>query len=180
MSYETIARRYARAIFEIGKETGSLAQLAKDFSAFAAIYQGSDELRLVLDNPLVLASDQEAIISEIASKLAASDTTKRTLLLLSQKRRLPALPDIARQVARLADEDANILRAEVTSAGPLSSSYLAKLTTELEKATGKKVVVAHKEDKSLLGGVVTRLGDQVIDGSVKTRLAQFREQLLRA
>jgi F-type H+-transporting ATPase subunit delta len=179
MSYDTIARRWALAIFELGKDASALARLNTDINAFADAYAGSPELKAVLDNPLVAHEAREAIIGEVAQRMALTDVAKSTLRLLARKRRLAALPAIARRLARLTDDDQGLVRAEVTSAGPLSEEYLGKLRGELEKATGKKVVVAHKLDKSLIGGVVTRLGDRVIDGSVKTRLATFRESLLR-
>jgi F-type H+-transporting ATPase subunit delta len=179
MSYDAIARRWARAIFELGKETNNVARLNEDIGAFAATYTGHAELSGVLDNPLVPEAAREAVIVEIAGKMGLSDLAKSTLRLLAQKRRLGALPLIARQLGRLTDEDQNVLRAEVLTAGPAGDDYLQKLRAELEKATGKKVVVSHKVDKSLIGGVVTRIGDRVIDGSVKTRLANFRESLLR-
>jgi F-type H+-transporting ATPase subunit delta len=86
---------------------------------------------------------------------------------------------MVRQLEKLVDDDAGVLRAEVTSATPLNESFLAKLRTELESATGKKVVISHKQDPSLIAGIVTRIGDQVIDGSVKARLDSFRDSLLR-
>ncbi|MFT3766333.1 MAG: ATP synthase F1 subunit delta [Minicystis sp.] len=180
MSYDAIARRWARAIFELGKETNAVARLNDDIGAFASLYSSNEELAGVLDNPLVPEGAREGVIVEIAGKMGLSDTAKSTLRLLAQKRRVGALPLIARQLARLADEDQNVLRAEVSTAGPVTDEYLAKLRSELEKATGKKVSISHKVDKSLIGGVVTRIGDRVIDGSVKTRLRTFRETLLRA
>jgi F-type H+-transporting ATPase subunit delta len=180
MSYDAIARRWARAIFELGKETNAVARLSEDIGAFADTYAGNAELSGVLDNPLVPDNSREALIVDIASRMGLSDMAKNALRLLAQKRRLAALPLIARQLARLSDEAQNIVRAEVTTAGPASDDYLAKLRAQLEKATGKKVSIVHRVDKSLIGGVVTRIGDRVIDGSVKTRLANFRETLLRA
>ena len=179
MSYDAIARRWARAIFELGKETNAVARLTADVVSFAEVYASHDELSQTLENPLVLAEAREAVVVDVATKLGLSDTAKSALRLLAQKRRLGALPLIARQLSRLADEDQNIVRADVTTASPASDDYLAKLRAELEKATGKKVTITHKVDKSLIGGVVTRIGDRVIDGSVKTRLQSFRETLLR-
>jgi F-type H+-transporting ATPase subunit delta len=179
MSYDAIARRWATAIFEIGKEAGALARVEGDVSAFAKLYADSEELAAVIGNPLVPEASREAIITDIAAKMGVSDVAQRTLRLLARKRRLAALPDIARQLARLVDDDQNVLRAEVTSAGPLAADYLDKLAGELAKATGKKVVVSHKQDKALIGGVVTKIGDRVIDGSVRARLDGFRESLLR-
>lgn len=180
MSYDAIARRWARAIFELGKETNNVSRLTADIGSFADLYAGNEELSSVLGNPLVPEAAREAVMVEIAGKMGLSDLAKNTLRLLAQKRRVAALPLIARQLARFADEDQNILRAEVSTAGPVSDDYLQKLRAELEKATGKKVSITHKVDKSLIGGVVTRIGDRVIDGSVKTRLSTFRETLLRA
>lgn len=180
MSYEAIARRWARAVFDLGKETGKVADLNRDISSFAELYAGNAELAQVLDNPLVPDAAREAIVSEISEKMSLADTARGTLRLLAQKRRLVALPEIARQLARLADADANIVRAEVTSAGPMTDAYLGKLRAELEKATGKNVLIDHKQDSSLIAGIVTRIGDQVIDGSVRARLANFKDALLRS
>ncbi len=119
------------------------------------------------------------MIVEIAGRMGLSDAAKSTLRLLAQKRRLGAIPAIARQLSRLADDDQNVVRAEVLSAGPLSGDYLGKLRAELERATGKKVMVTHRTDPALIGGVVTKIGDRVIDGSVRARLTGFRESLLR-
>jgi F-type H+-transporting ATPase subunit delta len=179
MRYDAIARRWARAIFEIGKETGSVTRLEADVSAFAATYTDNEELATVLDNPLLPEASREAVIVEISTRMGLSDTARSTLRLLARKRRVAALPDIARQLARLADEDQDIVRADVQSAGPLSDDYLAKLRAELERATGKKVTISHRQDPALIGGVVTKIGDRVIDGSVRARLTGFRESLLR-
>jgi F-type H+-transporting ATPase subunit delta len=179
MSYEAIARRYARAIFEIGKEAGMLPTLAKQVDDAAAMYSNNEELRAVLDNPLVPEAEREAVIREISARAEFSEAALNTLRLLSHRRRFVVLPEIARQLARLVDQDQNIARAVVTSAGPLSEGYLARLKTELEKATGKKISIVHKQDPSLIAGVVTQIGDQVIDGSIRARLSSFRESLLR-
>jgi F-type H+-transporting ATPase subunit delta len=180
VSYESVARRWAHALFEIGKESNTLPDLTKDVGTFAAVYAGSTELREVLDNPLVSPDVRENILRDLAQRLSLSETAKSTLRLLAQKRRLPALPEIARQLARLADDDANVVRATVTSARPLSEDYLGKLRAELEKATGKRISITHREDPSLIAGVVTQIGDQVIDGSVRARLKSLKDSLLRA
>ena len=178
MSYESIARRYARAVFELGKETGSLADIASAVQSFAAAYESSEDLQTVLGNPLVLEKEREAVLAELASRLGIKGLGLNTLQLLLQKRRMAAIPEIARQLGRLVDDDAGLLRAEVTSASPLGDAFLTKLRAELEKATGKKVKIEHRQDASLIGGVVTKIGDRVVDGSLKARLSSFRDALL--
>ncbi|MDI1431579.1 MULTISPECIES: ATP synthase F1 subunit delta [Polyangium] len=179
MSSETIARRYARAVFELGKELKNLPVVARDLADFSASFEKSDELRMVLQSPLIAEDQREALLKEVGQRMSLSETALSTLRLLAKRRRLSALPDMVRQLEKLVDEDAGTLRATVTSAGPLSESYLAKLRAELEKSTGRKVVITHVQDPSLIAGIVTRIGDQVIDGSVKARLESFRESLLR-
>jgi len=179
MSAEAIARRYARAVFELGREEKNLPVITRDLGDFSACFEKSEDLRVVLENPLVSEAQREAVLVEVGQKMSMSTTALSTLRLLAQRRRLSALPEMVRQLEKLVDDDAGVLRAEVTSATPLNESFLAKLRAELEGATGKKVVISHKQDPSLIAGIVTRIGDQVIDGSVKARLESFRDSLLR-
>jgi F-type H+-transporting ATPase subunit delta len=179
MSAEAIARRYARAVFELGREEKNLPVITRDLGDFSASFEKSEDLRVVLENPLVSEAQREAVLVEVGQKMSMSTTALSTLRLLAQRRRLSALPEMVRQLEKLVDDDAGVLRAEVTSATPLNESFLAKLRAELEGATGKKVVISHKQDPSLIAGIVTRIGDQVIDGSVKARLESFRDSLLR-
>jgi F-type H+-transporting ATPase subunit delta len=179
MSSEAIGRRYARAIFEIGKENKTLPQLAKDIGSFAAMYGSNEELRAVLSNPLVEEPSREALLREIGQKMGISELALSSLRLLAKRRRLGAVADVARELERMVDDDAGVLRASVTSAAALSETYLDKLRQELEKATGRKVIISHRQDPSLVAGVVTRIGDKVVDGSVRARLSSFRDALLR-
>lgn len=179
MSYEAVARRYAQAVFELGKESGTLVELAKHIQSLADVLSGSDELRSVLTNPLVPDDARENILVEIGKRLGVSDTAIRTMRVLAQNRRIGALPDIARALSRLVDQDQKTLRATVTSAGALSEGYLARLGAELTKVTGHKVVLTVRTDPSLIAGVVVQIGDRVIDGSVRAKLSRFREGLLQ-
>lgn len=177
MSYDAIGRRYARAIFEIGKEEGNATAIAEQLRAFAEVYGANAELRTVLENPMVAEDKQSAIVVEIAQRLGAGPTTQRALRVITQQRRLKAIADVSRHLDRMVDDDAKVVRAEVMSAAPLGEAFLSKLRAELERATGSKVVLSHTVDASLIGGVVTRIGDRVIDGSLRSRLKGFRESV---
>lgn len=179
MSLEAIGKRYAQAVFELGKESGQLPQLAKQISAMAEVFHGSEELRAVLTNPLVADEAREKILAEIGQRLGVSETAQRTLRVLAQNRRLAALPEIARALDRMVDADQKTMRATVTSAKALSESYLSRLSAELDKVTGQKVVLTVRTDPALIAGVVVQIGDRVIDGSVRAKLSRFREGLLQ-
>jgi F-type H+-transporting ATPase subunit delta len=173
VSFEAVGRRYAQAIFEIAKEQGALTAIARELGDFAATYRESAELRDALDNPLVPEEAREKILLDVAQRTGASETTQRALRVVFRARRLRAVPEIAARLVTLVDEDQKVLRASVTSAQPLSEAYLGRLRTQLEQATGNKVVLDASVDPSLIAGVVTQIGDRVIDGSLKSRLQGF-------
>ena len=173
MSFEAVGRRYAQAIFEIAKEDGSVAATAQQVLDFAQAYREHGELRDALDNPLLPEPARLEILLDVADRVGASDVVKRALRVIFRGRRLRALSEIAANLALLVDADQKILRATVTSAKPLDESYLSRLKGQLEQATGSKVVISASVDESLLAGVVTQIGDRVVDGSLKSRLAGF-------
>jgi F-type H+-transporting ATPase subunit delta len=100
--------------------------------------------------------------------------------LLVDRRRARALPYLAQTLRELADARKGLLRAEVTTAAPLSDTYYARLEAQLEKMTGKRVVVERRTDPTLIAGVVTRIGDRILDGSLRTRLQSLRDALMPA
>jgi F-type H+-transporting ATPase subunit delta len=178
MSLSVVAGRYARAIYELGVESGDLKALTDQIGLFTEWYSSSDELRAVLDNPLVEPAQREAILTEVAARAAVGQITLNALRLLASRHRLAALPFIARRLNTLADERAGIVRATVTSAIPLPEDYYRELATRLEQALERKVVLERRQDPSLLGGIVTRIGDNIIDGSVIGRLHELERRLL--
>lgn len=177
-SHTTVADRYARGIFELGVETGTLAALVEQVREFAAAYTTSADLRSVLENPLVPLEKRQSILSELASRLGAGPFALNALRYLAQRRRLSCLPEIARRLDSLSDAKQGIVRATVTSASPLSEGFYQRLGNELEALVGRKVVLDRREDASLISGVVTRIGDHTIDGSLRGRLELLERTLL--
>ncbi len=178
MSHEAIASRYAQALFEIGVENRNLAKLTDEVGAFAVAYEASEELRSVMDNPLIPDKQREAVLVELAQRLNLSEVVKNSIRLLIHRRRLTVLPALAQALRKMSDDKEGVLRVTVTSAKPLGESYARRLQAELEKMTGKKIMLTREVDASLIAGVVTRVGDTVIDGSLRTRLDELREDLL--
>jgi F-type H+-transporting ATPase subunit delta len=178
MSNAPIADRYARAIFELGVETGQLASITEQVRNFADVYAGNAELRSVLENPSVEHPKRDAVLADIAGRLGMSGNALNLIKLLASRKKLRAVPDIARRLASFSDEKAGVVRASVTSAGPMPDSFYQKLTAELEAATSRKIVLERREDPSLIAGFVTRIGDNTIDGSVRGRLTEIERQLV--
>lgn len=178
MSHEAIGSRYAQALFDIGVENRNLAKLADEVDSFAQTYSSSEELRSTMDNPLIPEEQRDSLLDEIARRMGLSDVVKNTIRLLSRRNRLVVIPALARALRKMSDEKEGVLRASVTSAKPLPEPFAKRLQDELQKVTGKKIMLTREVDPSLIAGVVTRVGDTVIDGSLRTRLDGMRAQLL--
>jgi F-type H+-transporting ATPase subunit delta len=177
MSYSAICDRYARAIFELSLE--GEADLIEPIQRFAATYRGSPELASVLDNPLVERANRDAVLEEVAARTGLTGAGLNVVRLLASRHKLAALPGIAARLSNLADRHAGIVRATVTSASSLPEGVYQRIETELSNAIGRKIVLERKQDPSLIGGIVTRIGDNTIDGSVRGRLNEVERQLLQ-
>jgi F-type H+-transporting ATPase subunit delta len=173
-----VARRYATALLELGHELGQLDALVEEMGEVAAAYDASAELRHALENPLFPYAVKKAILTELATTIGLGQTATNALFLLNERRRMRTLPGIAKLLREMTDRKKGLVRAEVVTAAPLSEAYYARLQQQLEKLTGRKVVLDHREDPSILAGVVTRIGDTVYDGSLQTRLNELKHSLL--
>lgn len=177
MSQEAVARRYARAIFDLAKEKGKLREAVDAVRAYADAYAGSAEFQALESDPMVNDDARKAVVESIGTKLNADAMVIRTVSMLAERQRLVVLPDLALLLEAMADDELGILRAEVRSARKLSDAYKAKLEKMLESETKKKVVVSYDVDENLIGGLVTQIGDRVIDGSLRGRLNQLADSL---
>jgi len=173
-----VARRYARALLEIGVETNTLSALVDEVVTLAGAYEASADLQRALDNPLVSHDAKKAILAEVADRAGVTAVAKHALLILGDRRRLHALPAIAQLLREMSDAKQGILRAEVTTAVRLSDGYYAKLQAQLEKMTGQRVAIDKREDPSILAGVIARIGDRVYDGSLRSRMTELGQSLL--
>ena len=174
------ARRYAKALFMIGVEDGRVDVLTREFNELAATVKGSHELSVLLASPVVRETDRRAVMRSVLERMGVSEITRNAALLLTDRRKGTLIPEVASALAALGDERSGKVRAEVTSAVPLSDDQYARLTGVLEKLTGRSIMLQRKVDASLIGGVVTRIGDKVYDGSLRTRLEELRAAALQA
>jgi len=173
----SLARRYAKALMDIGADSKNADKLGADLRSFAQAMTVSQELAITLSNPVFPRADRKKILEALAARFSIEKVTKNFLFVLLDKERLAELPAISREVDRMLEEKAGRISADVTSAQPLTATQLQQITASLEKLSGKKVVVAKHEDPALLGGVVAKLGDTIYDGSVRTQLRQLRDQM---
>ena len=180
MSLRTSANRYAKALFDVAlEENADLAQVDRDLEAVVSMTQGSPELAAASNRGLSDAA-RKSLIEAVATAMTLTTPVTKLLVLLAQDRKLNYLPDLAAAFRERLLAHQNIVRAEVTSAAPLSLEKTKALEDSLSKVTGKKVELSVSVDPELLGGVVAKIGSTVYDGSVKTQLQRMRQDLVKS
>jgi F-type H+-transporting ATPase subunit delta len=171
-----IARRYAGAIFDIGVKQHTLDQTLADVQEIAKLFS-IRKLAYLLREPNIPAERKEtAIRLGLASKVLP--TSLNLALLVVQRGLVDLMPNIARELKQLILDYKNEAKAEVTTATQMDESQRSQVQHALERMTGKKIMLETRVQPNILGGVVARVGDQVIDGSVERRLKVLQQQLL--
>lgn len=175
-----VAKRYARALFQLASAEKQTEAYGRQLADFAQAWSASAELRGVFENPAYGPDARKKVVVGLAERLGAGTTLKNGLQLLAERGRLKFIAEIADAFAALAEEGAGVVRAEIVTATDLPESYFAQVERTLAASTGKKVVLVRKKDPALLGGVVTKVGEKVYDGSLRARLMDLRSQMLAA
>lgn len=172
-----LAKRYARALFMVGKEEGTYEDYAQVLTEMAALYESNPEVLDALTNPMYPLDVRCKCMKGIVKSMDTSDIMGNFLNLLVQKRRADVLPDIADVFQGMVDEEKGISRGSVITASELSDELKNKIQDKLEKVAGKKVIVTAQVDPSIIGGMIARVGDLVLDGSVKSQLVGLKESI---
>ncbi len=175
----TVARRYAKALLIIGKEDGQAETYKEELNTFAGLIAKERELEQAITNPLYNVSDRKKVLQAIIDRVEISKVMKSFLLLLFDKGRISFLSAINEFYQKLADELKGVARASLVSATELPSESIEKIRTTLSKKIGKDIILEVEHDPNLIGGVVSRIGDLVLDGSIRTQLLNMRESLKR-
>ena len=172
----TIARRYAQALYAQAADDAAVDRVDDDVALVRETVEASRELAGVLASPVV-TSRQKTRIVEALFGAKVSPTAMTFVRFLIEHGREALLPDVARAYVALRDEQQGTVEAHVRAALPLPEGERQQLKKALEARTGKKVRLDVREDASLIGGLVIRIGDTVYDGSVRNQLAELRERM---
>ncbi|HPX55085.1 MAG TPA: F0F1 ATP synthase subunit delta [Syntrophales bacterium] len=173
----TIAKRYARAFFDIAAEENRYEEYYVELLKFSSIVEENADLKEFLSNPIFNNEDKKEVVKTILEKISLSGIAANFLNLLADKQRIGILPDVVRCYREFMDEALKKVRVHVKTAFTLSSELSEGLMKGLEEMTGKQVEMTVEEDPSLLGGVVVKVGDTLYDGSIKSQLNNIRNLL---
>jgi F-type H+-transporting ATPase subunit delta len=172
-----LAKRYAKALFQVGKEENALDDFNRTLAEMARICGETPAVVDGLTNPLYPQDVREKVMAHLVGAIKASALMVNFLNLLVRKKRADVLPDIAMVFQALVDEERNMCQGTVISATEISSDLNAKIKATLEKITGKQVIVTNEVDPAIIGGIIAKVGDLVLDGSIKTQLKGLEESI---
>ena len=179
MSLRISTNRYAKALFDVAlQDNADLNQVDRDLQEVVGMMQASPDLVAASNRGTVTETARRSLIEAVARAMTLTAPVTKLLVLLAESRKLNYLPDLAAAYRERLLAHQNIVRAEVTSAAPLSPEKSKALEQSLSSVTGKKVELSMSVDPGLLGGVVAKIGSTVYDGSVKTQLERLRKELV--
>jgi F-type H+-transporting ATPase subunit delta len=175
----TVSRKYARAFLQIGRKDGNFEILGQELDRLQDLIQESKELRSILFSRSFPGLTRKKIAGALAQSLGFSRITVDFINLLIDRDRMDHFSEIAKSYRAFGDEVANRIRATLVAPGDLSPGRVEEIRMQFATQTGKEVILSVEQDPSLLGGVLTKIGNVIYDGSLKTQLAKVRENLYK-
>ncbi|MBI5286394.1 MAG: ATP synthase F1 subunit delta [Deltaproteobacteria bacterium] len=172
-----IARRYARALIEIGKEEKRVKEIGRELRDLKATFSGSPELYKVLLNPLYKMEERKGIVERVCENLDVSPDVKRFISLLVENRHIKVLDNICDAYFMMEDELEGRIRAKVEAPEVLDDTLIAVIRERLQGMTGKEVILSVDKNLALIGGLVVKVGNLILDGSIKGQLEKMRTRL---
>jgi len=179
VTLQSIARRYASALFDVTKKNNTLDAAQAGLAAFAALVAGSPELTTVFGSPAVAAAKKLTVAQTLVAQLNAPQEIQRLITALGDRDRLGLVAEVAKAFDAKVRQEKHILQAEVTTAVPLTAERTAALAASLGKALGGTVTIEPRVDPSIVGGVIAKVGSLVFDGSVTRQLELMKTVLTK-
>jgi F-type H+-transporting ATPase subunit delta len=179
VTHRTAATRYARALIEVAlKEHADLARIETELAGFNQLLVTTPDLQKALLNPAVPAPRKRAAVLELVGHAKLTPVLAKLLVLMAERDRLVLLPELLNAYRDRLQTIQNVVRAEVTTALPLAPERTQQIENSLAKATGRTVHLSTRVDPAIVGGIVTKIGSTVYDGSVTNQLQRMRQRLL--
>ncbi|MDB4443722.1 ATP synthase F1 subunit delta [bacterium] len=174
-----VSRRYAKALMSLGQEDGNFERYGTDLQEFTEFCKKYKAFKEAIANRVFPVEERKEVLHAVLEKSDISDMVKNFLNLLLDKNRIGAIEGITNHYDKLSDDISNIALAEITAPKPLKKETQDRLEKVLGDFTSKAIRIEVKEDESLIGGVIVKIGDMVLDGSVKAQLDGLKESLKR-
>jgi F-type H+-transporting ATPase subunit delta len=172
-----VARRYATALADVVTARGEAQEVQRELAAWAEMMQSNEQLLEVFRNPTIPYEQKRKVLNALITRARVRPTTANFLQVLLQNQRLAELSEVNKRFAQVLDERSGVVSAQVTTVRPVPEASQEALRTKLASMTGKKVRLSFTTDEDLIGGIVTRIGSTIYDGSVRNQLQRVKERL---
>lgn len=176
---KTAAKIYAKALLEIGQEEKRYKEAGKELRGVASVFAANPELKRFALNPMYRLEDRQGLIKKVGDALGISDTVKRFLAILTNTRRIGIIEEISAAYSILEDDLSGKIKATVESASELDDRHIQEINKRLKQLTGKEIILTVEKKPELIGGLVFRIGNTILDGSVKAQLDMVKEKIIR-
>ena len=177
MSVQAVARRYASALADVVVPRGEAREVKQELIAWADMIRANPNLRDVFANPTIALDQKRKVLNKLLEIARPRPTTGNFLKVLLQNQRLTELDEILRKFTQVLDDRAGVVAARVTTARPVPATTRQTLEARLHLMTGKTVRIEFDTDPEMIGGMVTRIGSTIYDGSVRNHLEQMKEKM---
>lgn len=174
-----VSKRYAKALLEVTKQKGTHAKIFSELQAVVDGFSMDPAVKDYFENPLIGSDLKTQSLKAALAGKGLSEEVFNTLVLLAEKNRLRALPDLATAFQELVDIEDGVTRGTIRSAIPLTEDAKKEIQTKISQVLNKKIVLTYKQDSKLIAGVVADVGGWTFDDSVETHLKKLNEELNR-
>lgn len=179
MTEVRVGRRYARALFHSAREQGSIDEVEQDLMSLRTVWEENPGLVKLLENPDLNLGEKKQFLDRVFPE-GLCELARRFMDFLLEKKRIECLVEAVSEFHELAEEERGRCEAEVTTTTSLTDSQRRKLIEHLKQVMGKEICLVEKLDPEVIGGIRVRVGDRVIDRTIRSQLVHLRENLLAA
>lgn len=182
MTGNIVARRYAKALFAVAQvqsDKDAMAQYGGDLARLAGLLENAPELTKIFRNPIFGVEEKRGVIVKILEKVAPCAMVRNFCLLLADKNRLSFLPEISASYSTLLDSAQGVLRGKLVTAVRLSDVVQKNVVDKLQRESGQTVVLDYEVDQEIIGGLMLKIGDKILDASIRAQLQILKENIKR-
>jgi F-type H+-transporting ATPase subunit delta len=179
MKKGTVAKKYAKALIEIGQEENRYREMGRELRNISAVFADNPELKRFAINPMYKLEDRQGLIEKVANAIEIYPVVKKFLAILVETRGIGIVEDISSAYSKMEDELSDIIKVNIESAIDLDEGRLKEIQKRLHEITKKEVAIVIEKNPALIGGLVFKIGNTIFDGSIKNQLQRVKEKIIQ-
>ncbi|MBI5328147.1 MAG: ATP synthase F1 subunit delta [Deltaproteobacteria bacterium] len=179
MKKDAAAKKYAKALIEIGQDENRYREIGKELRNISAVFADNPELKRFAINPMYKLEDRQGLVEKVADTIEISPLVKKFLSVLVETRGIGIVEDISSSYSKMEDELSDRVKVTIESAIDLDEGRLKEIQKRLHEITRKEVAIVIEKNQALIGGLVFKIGNTIFDGSIKNQLQRVKEKIIQ-